>query len=161
MNIDSDIKNNFISKLIKLTIDKKTSESIEEAILKFCNEYTINNDTPYLLQSIYETKISEILACLEIKNSYLLNAIKKKEININEIPTLNPDQLNPEQFADIKKKQQIKEAKSNSKKGTAAFPCPKCKKSNSKITERQMRSGDEPPTIFVTCLECNHTHRLS
>ena len=61
----------------------------------------------------------------------------------------------------IKKKQQIKEAKSNSKKGTAAFPCPKCKKSNSKITERQMRSGDEPPTIFVTCLECNHTHKLS
>jgi len=161
MDIDKDSKNNFISKLIKLGLDKKTAEHIESAIDSFSHDYTKNNDTPYLLQSIYDTKISEILSYLEIKNSYLLSIIKTKNINIDEIPTLNPDQLNPEQFADIKKKQQIKEAKSNSKKGTNAFPCPKCKKSNSKITERQMRSGDEPPTIFVTCLECTHTYRLS
>jgi DNA-directed RNA polymerase subunit M/transcription elongation factor TFIIS len=160
MSIEKEIKNNFISKLTKLT-DKETAESIDKAIYNFCNEYTKNNDTPYLLDSVYETKITEILSYLEIKNSYLLNAIKNKEIKIEDIPNMNPDQLNPEQFADIKKKQQIKEAKSNSKKGTAAFPCPKCKKSNSKITERQMRSGDEPPTIFVTCLECKHTHKLS
>ena len=160
MSIDEDIKNKFINKLIKLTIEKETAKKIEDAINNFCNDYTKNNDIPYLLQSIYETKITEILSYLEIKNSYLLNAIKKNQIDIKEIPNLNPDQLNPEQFADIKKKQQIKEAKSNSKKGSSAFPCPKCKKSNSKLTERQMRSGDEPPTIFVTCLECHHTHKL-
>jgi DNA-directed RNA polymerase subunit M/transcription elongation factor TFIIS len=159
--MDNDTKNEFINKMIKLSIDKKTAESIESAINKFCYDYTKNNDTPYLLQSTYDTKITEVLSYLEIKNSYLLDAIKKKNIKPIDIPTLNPDQLNPEQFADIKKKQQIKEAKSNSKKGTAAFPCPKCKKSNSKITERQMRSGDEPPTIFVTCLECKYTHKLS
>lgn len=151
----------FINSLIKLGIDKKTADNIEDVINNFCHEYTNTNDTPYLLQSIYESKISEILSYLQIKNSYLLNIIKNKKINIEEIPTLNPDQLNPEQFADIKKKQQIKEAKSNSTKGSNAFTCPKCKQKNSKLTERQMRSGDEPPTIFVTCLECNYTYRLS
>jgi len=160
MEIIKDTK--FINKLIdNLGIDRKTAYNIESVINIFCHEYTKTNDTPYLLQSIYDEKISEILSYLENKNSYLLDAIKNKKINIEDIPTLNPDQLNPDQFADIKKKQQIKEAKSNSKKGTDAFTCPKCKQRNSKITERQMRSGDEPPTIFVTCLECNYTYRLS
>jgi len=153
----------FIKKLINnLGIDEKTAYNIESVINNFCHEYTKTNDTPaYLLLSIYNEKISQILSYLESKNSYLLDAIKNKKINIEDIPTLNADQLNPDQFADIKKKQQIKEAKSNSKKGTDAFTCPKCKQKNSKITERQMRSGDEPPTIFVTCLECNYTYRLS
>jgi DNA-directed RNA polymerase subunit M/transcription elongation factor TFIIS len=160
MSIDKDYKNNFINKLIKLNINKKIAENIENAINNFCNNYTQTNNIPYLIQSIYETKMTEILSYLELKNSYLLNAINTNNIIIDDIPNLNPDQLNPEQFEDIKKQQNLKEAKSNSKKGTTAFPCPKCKKSNSKLTEKQMRSGDEPPTTFITCLECHHTHRL-
>ena len=80
--MDNDTKNEFINKMIKLSIDKKTAESIESAINKFCYDYTKNNDTPYLLQSTYDTKITEVLSYLEIKNSYLLNAIKKKNIKL-------------------------------------------------------------------------------
>ena len=72
MSIDKDYKNNFINKLIKLNINKKIAENIENAINNFCNNYTQTNNIPYLIQSIYETKITEILSYLEIKNSYLL-----------------------------------------------------------------------------------------
>ena len=152
-------RTNTINKLVKLKIDSKIATIIETSIYDFSFKYSNDNNTPFLIESIYDTKFTELLSYLTIPKSFLLNAIKKKEIDIKNIAYLTPDKLNPEQFAEIKKKKQIEEAKKNSKIGTNAFTCPKCNKKNSKITERQMRSGDEPPTIFITCLECDHTHK--
>jgi DNA-directed RNA polymerase subunit M/transcription elongation factor TFIIS len=160
MEITKSDRDAFINKLTKLKLNDKTAKLIEDDIYDFSIKYSIDNDTPYLLPSIYDTKISEILSYLNVPNSFLLNAIKNKEININNISYLRPDELNPEQFKHIKDKKKLEEAKKNSKIGTSAFTCPKCKKKNSKITERQMRSGDEPPTIFITCLECEHSHKM-
>ena len=157
MDINKTERNNFISELVKLKLPEKLAQSLEQNIYDFSIKYSHDNETPYLLESIYDTKKGEILSYLNIPKSYLLTAIKNKEINVNNIAYLTPDKLNPEQFADIKKKKQIEEAKKNSKIGTSAFKCPKCKKSNGRITERQTRSGDEPPNIYSTCLECDHT----
>jgi len=43
--------------------------------------------------------------------------------------------------------------------GTDMFPCGKCKSRNCSYTQRQTRSADEPMTIFLRCLECNHRWR--
>ena len=36
----------------------------------------------------------------------------------------------------------------------------KCKKRKCSITEKQVRSADEPATQFITCLECGHVFTL-
>lgn len=153
-------RDNFISIINKLKVDKKVISKLENTIYDYCKSYAINNETPFLFSDIYTTKTSEIISHLNKPDSYLLNALKKNLININDIPKMTPDELNPEQFLHIKKKAFIEESKRNSKEGSTTFVCPKCKHANSRLIERQMRSGDEPPTIFIECLECNHKRKL-
>ena len=50
----------------------------------------------------------------------------------------------------------IEEYKKNNKVGSTAYTCSKCKKKNTLVTQKQTRAGDEPPTIFVECLECGN-----
>ncbi len=37
--------------------------------------------------------------------------------------------------------------------------CPECENNEAYWFMRQMRSGDEPPTIFYTCTKCGHKWR--
>ena len=55
----------------------------------------------------------------------------------------------------------IEEYKKNNKAGSSAFTCVKCKKSRCEVSQKQTRAGDEPPTTFVTCLECGHTFKFN
>jgi transcription elongation factor S-II len=49
----------------------------------------------------------------------------------------------------------------SAKNGSTAFECKKCKKKNSEITQKQTRAGDEPPTTFITCLECGNSFKIN
>ena len=154
---DSQIKENkklFINKLTELKINSKTINILDKSVYDYCVDYAIINETPFLFSDIYNNKTSELLSHLTLKNSYLLNALKNNNIKIELIPKMTPDELNPEQFSHIKNKKLVEENKKNYKEGSSTYVCPKCKHSNSRLIERQMRSGDEPPTIFVECLEC-------
>jgi DNA-directed RNA polymerase subunit M/transcription elongation factor TFIIS len=153
MNIDdSQIKESrklFIDKLNKLKIDSKTISSLDNSVYTYCYDYAVTNETPFLLPEIYTTKTSELISHLDNKNSYLLNLLKHKTVDTNIIPKMTFDELNPDTFSHIKNKKIAEETKKNTKEGSTTYTCPKCKRANSRLIERQMRSGDEPPTIFV------------
>ena len=55
----------------------------------------------------------------------------------------------------------MEEYKKNNKVGSSAFTCTKCKKSKCSVSQKQTRAGDEPPTTFVSCLECGHTFKFN
>jgi DNA-directed RNA polymerase subunit M/transcription elongation factor TFIIS len=40
--------------------------------------------------------------------------------------------------------------------GNELYECPKCHERNSVQKEVQIRSADEPATVFITCLSCKH-----
>ena len=85
-------------------------EELEKSIKNFSKEYAETNETPYLLDSIYENKINEIVSLLLNKNSnYLIKQIKNGTIKIKE--------LNPSKFDDIIKKRELSEIKKNVKQG--------------------------------------------
>jgi transcription elongation factor S-II len=42
---------------------------------------------------------------------------------------------------------------------TDMFPCEKCGNAECTYYQQQMRSADEPPTMFLTCLKCKHSFR--
>ena len=54
----------------------------------------------------------------------------------------------------------MEEYKKNNKVGSNAFTCSKCKKSKCSVTQKQTRAGDEPPTTYITCLECGNVVKL-
>lgn len=146
-------------KLLLKKFDKNISNKIESSISKYSKEYAELNNTPYLLEQIYETKSSEIIALIS-KSDYLISAIKDSTIDPEKIAFMSPEELDPEKYESIIKKRQLKEYNCTKSVGTDIFKCSKCGKSNSKIEQKQTRSADEPPTTFVNCLECGNKYKI-
>lgn len=161
MSINSTDRDNIIKKLETL-IGNKIAKDIETGIYNFSIEYAETNDTPYLVQSIYDCKSEEIISQLTNSESqYLITSLKEKKIDGKKIAFMKPEELNPEKYENIIKKREMEEYKKNNAASTDIFTCVKCKKSKCQITQKQTRAGDEPPTTFVTCIECGHTFKFN
>lgn len=161
MDIDKKTRESIISKFKKI-ISEKIAKDVENSIYNFSKEYATINETPYLLDNIYDTKSEEILSQLTNKESdFLVNALKTNKIDGNKIAFMKPEELDPDKYNSIIKKQQMAEYKKNNTEGSSIFTCSKCKKSKCSVTTKQTRSGDEPPTTFVNCLECGHTFKFN
>jgi transcription elongation factor S-II len=161
MDIDSSTRNDITKKISKI-IGDKIAKDIETSIYDFSKEYAETNDTPYLVQNIYDTKSDEILCLLSSKETeFLIKALKEKKIDAKKIAFMKPEELNPEKYENIIKKREMEEYKKNNLSGSSIFTCAKCKKARCDVKTRQTRAGDEPPTTFVTCLECGHTFKFN
>jgi DNA-directed RNA polymerase subunit M/transcription elongation factor TFIIS len=148
-------------KISKITGDK-IGVKIEKSIYNFSKEYAETNDTPYLIQSIYDSKSDDIMCLLKNKDSnYLINALKDGKIDPLQIAFLKPEELNPEKYENIIKRREMEEYKKNNVSGSSVFTCAKCGKARCEVTQKQTRAGDEPPTTFVKCLECGHTFKFN
>lgn len=147
-----------LNKLTKL-FDKKISNQIEDSIYSFSDQYSESQGTPFLLEQIYSDKFDEIYSIIE-NNSDLIKSIKSKKIDSEKIAFLKPQELNPEKYEKITKKKEMEEMNLKEKPTTDLYKCKKCGKRRTRVTERQTRSGDEPATTFVDCLECGHSWRI-
>ena len=157
MSINIDIRQKYIKIFEKIISSKKNAETIENSIYNFTNEYIQINNSPFLIEEIYNNKINDIITFLKnnYSDKYVINLIETKA---DQIAYMKEDELIPTKYNEILKKKEINNLKNNV--GSNAFTCNKCKKKNTKITQKQTRSGDEPPTTFITCLECGHVFRL-
>ncbi len=161
MDIDTNSRNNVIKKITKI-LNEKIAKDIEAGITNFSTEYAETNDTLFLIQSIYDTKADEIIALLENKDSaFMIKSLKANKIDGKKIAFMKPEELNPDKYENIIKKREMEEYKKNNTAGSSVFTCVKCKKSKCQVSQKQVRAGDEPPTTFVTCLECGHTFKFN
>ena len=155
MDITNIARTNYIDQLNKI-IDKKNSKLIEQSIYEFTIDYATVNDTPYLIEQIYESKTEEIINLLNNKEFYLFKAIKEGVIDVSKIGFMKPTELNPDKYNKIIKKRMKEEDKINNQAASTVYTCKKCKKNKCQVTQRQTRSADEPATTFVTCIECGY-----
>ena len=161
MDIDSSFRDQTIKTLAKILGDK-IGKDVETSINNFSKEFSEINETPYLIQQIYESKVDDIICQLNNKDSdYLIKALKDKKIDPLKVAFMKQEELDPEKYESIIKKRELEEYKKNNKSGSNAFTCVKCKKSRCEVTQKQTRAGDEPPTTFVSCLECGHTFKFN
>jgi len=161
MDIDNASRTEVTKQVTKI-LGEKIAKDVELSIYNFSKEYAETNDTPYLIQSIYDTKSEEILCQLNNKESqYLVSSLKEKKIDGKKVAFMKPEELNPEKYENIIKKREMEEYKKNNEAGSSVFTCAKCNKSRCSVTQKQTRAGDEPPTTFVKCLECGHTFKFN
>ena len=159
MEIDPQTTSESIKSISKYIKKKELAIKVEKGIFDFSKEYAESNDTPFLLENIYKTKLDEILDAL--CNNSSNNDFIKTENDAYKLAFLKPDELNPDKYDVLLKKKEVAEYKKNDIKSSSAFKCSKCKKSKCEVTQKQIRAGDEPPTTFVSCLECGHTFSFS
>ena len=112
-----------LTKSVKATLAKK----IEQAVYMFSKEYSISNETPFLFEQIYMTKISELVEQLK-KSKKLVKNVLEKKIKPERLPYLTVEELHPEKYKKIIKKKEIEDMKKNNRPSTNAFKCPRCKK---------------------------------
>jgi DNA-directed RNA polymerase subunit M/transcription elongation factor TFIIS len=154
--MNDDVRKKIVKKFLKF-FDLKKSTKLEFALYKFANNYATNNDTLFLLEQIYNSKVDEIIHLLSNNNLIFIKLINDDKINYDDIINMKPDELNPKLFENIKQKQKLEEETKNKKEGSKIYKCKKCKKRNCEVSFKQMRSSDEPPTTIIKCLECGHT----
>lgn len=151
MNLIDKEKSQEAIKKLEEYINKDYVSYVEKSILDFSNEYASVNETPFLAESIYDTKLEEIINAL----CKLPNLVKTVD-DAKKIAFLSPEELNPDNYEKLLKKKEIEEYKKNDVKSSSAFKCSKCKKNKCSVTQKQILAGDEPATTFVNCLECGH-----
>ena len=156
------IRDNIFNKFNKL-FGSNIAKMIELSIYNFSIDYAENNNTPFLLENIYNEKANELYCLLNNNLQQVINSIKDKKIDPLNIANIRPAELNillsNKQYIDIIKKKELN-MMLQEKKTSSAFECKKCKKRKCTITEKQVRSADEPATQFITCLECGHVFTI-
>lgn len=144
-------------KLEKCNIDKKElATKIELGIYDFSVEYAQINDVESIIESIYDTKVDEIIEGL-INNVNLVVTLE----DAYKLASLESSKINPNKYEKLLKKKEIEEYKKNDIKSSSMFKCTKCKKSKCSVSQQQVKAGDEPATVFVKCLECGHGFSFS
>lgn len=116
---------------------------------------------------LYQDKCLNILSNLlpsVIGNTRLLDRmLKDKEFLPHELAYMKPQNVFPERWETIldekmKKDMNLLEAKPSAM--TSEFKCGKCKKRECIYQEVQVRSADEPMTLFITCLNCGNKWKI-
>ena len=159
MEVNESTRNSVLKRLSKV-FSKKISQSIENGIFDFSDQYAETQGTPFLIEQIYEDKSEEILCHFEGSvNKDLVDMIKNNDINPSNVAQLKPQELNPERYEKITKKKELEEL-NKTQASTDIYKCSKCKKNRCKTEEKQTRAGDEPATLFVECLECGNKWRV-
>jgi len=153
-------------------------ENERQIALKIFDEFIGNDYSKDIEEFLYiyteETKhkyISQLKYIFEIinpqsavYNKSIVDKIKKKTLTPEQLINSQPWELYTEHWKDIVEEQNKTDKIIIDKTPvftTTQFTCSKCKNNECKTYSLQTRSADEPTTIFVNCIKCNNTWKMS
>ena len=139
-------------------LGNKFSDTIEQHIYEYSNQLKLS----YMLKLKYIFEI--INPKSTVYNKKIVSDIKKKKITPYELIYNKPWELYTEHWKDIVEEQNKNDKIVIDKTAeftTTQFTCSKCKNNECKTYSLQTRSADEPTTIFVNCIKCNNTWKMS
>jgi len=145
--------------------DIKKSIAIEFSIFEYSLVYCKdNNYSIEIIPDIYNDKFCSVIENIKTNNKINNNTFKKTilegQINLKYIAFLSPYQVCPEKWAACISKIKTEEDRENNIEYSDIYKCKKCGESKSKVTQKQTRCADEPPTTFVKCLVCGNAFKF-
>lgn len=161
-----------VNLISKCKIDNQVCQDIESGIYNWCIDYSKKYDIVRSWKnvhfvSLYVSKSINIISNLD-KNSYVNNErfidrLNSNEFKPSEIAYLNSENIFPEiwsEYLDTKIKQSETMFEEKPSAMTDKFKCGKCKKRECSYREVQLRSADEPMTLFITCINCGNRWKI-
>jgi DNA-directed RNA polymerase subunit M/transcription elongation factor TFIIS len=116
---------------------------------------------------LYASKAKSLVANLDpasyVRNDKLVQRLADGEFAPHALAAMNPENVHPNRWRRVVElKMRRDEYISNAKPMamTEQFQCGRCKKRECSYMELQMRSCDEPASLFIQCLSCGHRWRL-
>jgi transcription elongation factor S-II len=118
-------------------------------------------------RALYEAKARSVLCNIDptayVGNATLLQRVLDGEFEPRDIADVCRERAFPERWKEaVDLKAQREEYIINSKPSsmTDQFKCGRCKNRQTTFVEVQLRSADEPATLFIQCIVCGHRWRL-
>ena len=111
-------------------------------------------DNPFFVQ-IYLDHLRSIY--INLKNDRLIEQVVSGEIKSHTIAFMAHHEMLPEKWAEMIRRKSIRDQnkfETRLEACTDTFTCRKCKSKKCSYYAQQVRSSDEPMTLFVSCLEC-------
>lgn len=101
---------------------------------------------------------------LNLENETIQNQLISKELSPQTYVFMTHQEMNPERWSELLKKKNIIDANkytTNIEASTDLFTCPKpkCRSRRCTYYTLQVRSADEPESVFITCLDCGKNFR--
>jgi DNA-directed RNA polymerase subunit M/transcription elongation factor TFIIS len=151
-------------------LEENIYKSAEEAAKRKKIAPSWNND---VFRALYMSTVRSVVTNIDVESyinknasqesSHIVNRLLNNEVKIKDIPFMRPEDIRPAIWTDIiekkmKKEKSMKDYKPGAK--TDMFKCFKCHARECTYTTAQIRSSDEPTTIFVACLQCGNNWRI-
>lgn len=143
--------------------DQELAVECERHLYELAHQLTNGSNLDHQdFRNIYESKVFNILENLDpdgyVGNPNLHIRVKKKEVSPAQLVRMTDRELYPEKWAkyDEKRRQEIQHQEAQSESASDFYRCGKCKKRRTTYYQMQTRSGDEPMTTFIRCLECGN-----
>jgi DNA-directed RNA polymerase subunit M/transcription elongation factor TFIIS len=141
--------------------DIHKSVSIEFSIFEFSLVYCKDNNYDItFVPDVYLDKLNFIISNIrkddKINNTSFKKSILSNTINLRYIAFLSPYQVHPDKWHMYIAKIKLEEDREDDIEYSDIYKCRKCGESKSRVTQKQTRCADEPPTTFVKCLVCGN-----
>lgn len=152
-------------------LEERLSTDMEVGIYNWCIQHAdkfkiTKNWKCQRFVLLYKDKARSMLANIDknsyIKNVRLIDRLKEHEFLPHELSFMGPERTFPERWKEVVDDRMKKDVTFDEKPEamTNQFKCGKCKKRDCIYRELQVRSADEPMTLFITCLNCGNRWRI-
>lgn len=94
---------------------------------------------------------------INLKNEHLIQQVVSGEIKSHMIAFMTHQEMCPEKWAELIRLKSIRDKSkfvTQIEASTDTFTCRKCKSKKCTYYAQQVRSSDEPMTLFIQCLDC-------
>ena len=115
---------------------------------------------------LYEAKARSVTCNIDpngyVENANLIGRLNAEEFAPHDIAKMAREHIFPQRWKDaLDLKLQRDEYITNMKPSamTDQFKCGRCKNRQTTFVEAQLRSADEPATLFIQCIVCGHRWR--
>ena len=160
-------RKNVHTKLTQLLEDDIIALNLEKGVFNYAlreanHKKILKKWTNGRFAQLYVDRLRTIY--VNLKNQELLTHLKSKEIAPQTLAFMTHQEMNPDRWRDLLNKKNIIDANKynvNLEASTDLFTCPKpkCRSRRCTYYTLQVRSADEPESIFVTCLDCGKNFR--
>jgi len=153
MIFDICLKDNFANRVAAINIEKGIYNF---AIKEATNQKIVKKwSNPYFVQ-LYKDKLRTVYTNLKT-TPRLIQQMQSEDILPQSIPFMTHQEIRPDQWQElIEKKIKREESKyvNRVEASTDIYQCRKCKSRKCTYYSVQIRSADEPMTVFISCLSC-------
>ena len=149
-----------LSELFPTDFDIKHANNLEKGIHNWSLKEATNRkvvkkwDNPFFVQ-IYLDHLRSIF--VNLKNEAIIAQIVSGEIKSQTVAFMTHQEMQPERWQEMIRLKCIRDKskfETQIEACTDTFTCRKCKSKKCSFYAQQVRSSDEPMTLFVQCLEC-------